>query len=107
MKIIVILICSITLLFACKKTDEFPSGTPNCVKNVFIENRNQNKDANTTIVKLTDGNSFFWKISVDNPNFHDVYFSYIFNEKCDTVCIPCRCVNSFCNINTNNLKEIK
>lgn len=95
------------MLFACKKTDEFPTDTPDCVKNIFIENRNQNKDANTTIIKLTDGNSYFWQISVDNPNAPDLYYSYILNEQCDTVCIPCRCANSFCNLKIDKLMKVK
>lgn len=107
MKKTIILICALSMFFACKKTDEFPSGTPDCVKKVFLENRNLNESTNTSIIKLTDGTSFFWQVSVDNPNVHDLYYSYIFDEQCDTVCIPCRCVNSFCNINTANLKVIK
>ncbi len=107
MKKTMLILISLFLLLGCTKKDEFPSGTPNCIKNFMKSNIKGEK----TLSKWTNDTAFFWSVYIDPiPSVADDEVIYHFNDQCDTLCIvypggpPSNCKKQ---LDFSKLKEVK
>jgi hypothetical protein len=105
--ILFLLLCLFFLFYSCKKTEEFPSDTPDCIKNFMQSNIKGEK----TLRKWTNDTVIFWSVFIDPiPSSVDDEVVYHFDNQCDTLCIvnlggpPSICKRR---LNFVKLKEVK
>lgn len=99
-------LCAFLLILACKKetTTILRSDAPECVKNIA-----KSFAYETTVKKMTDGTSFYWRVQTDgSPQIADDEFLFIFNDNCDTLCRVCFCQKrGECTVDLGKLIEVK
>ena len=107
MKKTILLLCVFLLFYSCKKSEEFPSGTPDCIKNFMQSNIKEEK----TLRKWTNDTVFFWSVFIDPlPSTIDDEVVYHFDDQCYTLCIvvlggsPAICKKR---LDFSKLKEVK
>jgi hypothetical protein len=97
-----LLLCSLTLFFACKKETTYPYGTPDCVKKIATSFKYEAK-----VKRMTDGTSLFWSVQTEgSPQIADDEIRFILNDNCDTLCTVCFCANVKCTVDLANLKDV-
>jgi hypothetical protein len=106
MKKTILILCAFLLVLACKKetTTTFRSDAPSCVVNIAKSFPHE-----TTVKKMTDGTSFYWRVQTDgSPQIADDEFLFIFNDNCDTLCRVCFCPKrGDCSVDLSKLVEVK
>lgn len=82
-----LLIISLFISTACKKNEITLPKTSACI-DAKVEVMRSNNQANTSIIRYTKNNEYFWLF--DTGSAFDAP-KYMLNVSCDTVCKWCRC----------------
>jgi hypothetical protein len=103
MEKISLLLCTLLFFITCNKSNDFPNGTPDCVKNEA-----KKLTGDVMITKMTDGTSIFWRVKTEgSPQIADDEFTIFFNDKCDELCRLCFCPVVVCKVDIKTLIEVK